>query len=77
MRRPLNGPEQDYALALCNAQSMKVNKVMSVDEMILFQLFDNSNTKAKFCVHSAFLDPTVGTEAPSRASIEVRAIFIG
>jgi len=51
-------------------------KGMDWDDVLLFKLGDNSPNEAPLCPHSAFIDPSVPKDTPSRVSIEVRAIII-
>lgn len=51
------------------------------DEALLLKTWDSAGTmvggsKATFCLHSAFVDPTTRSDAQDRESIEVRCIVI-
>jgi len=47
---------------------------MTSDEAILIKCYDSSKDgRARFSLHSAFMDPTSPADAPPRESIEVRA----
>jgi len=50
---------------------------MEWDDVLLFKLGDNSTDEAPLCPHSAFMDPSVPKDTPSRVSIEVRSIIFG
>ncbi|PGG95440.1 hypothetical protein AJ79_05281 [Helicocarpus griseus UAMH5409] len=52
-------------------------KGMQSDDIIIFKLGDNSETEATVCPHSAFMDPSLPSGAPSRVSIEIKAIVFG
>ena len=51
---------------------------MTVGECLLFKMFDSDADTARFCLHSAFVDPTAAPDAPERRSTELRCIvFFG
>jgi hypothetical protein len=46
---------------------------MQTDEVLLLKCYDSATDgRARFAPHTAFADPTVGTDVPPRESIEVR-----
>lgn len=52
---------------------------MSSDEVLLFRAFDSERVAEQqpfWTPHCAFADPTVGSDAPGRQSVEMRAICI-
>jgi len=50
---------------------------MTQDDVIVFKLYDSMKSEATVCPHSAFVDPSVPSDTPRRASIEVKAIVLG
>lgn len=51
---------------------------MTVGESLLFKMFDSDDSRARFCLHSAFVDPAAAPDAPERRSVELRTIvFFG
>jgi hypothetical protein len=46
---------------------------MNMDEALVIKTFDSkTDGRARFTIHTAFDDPTVAADAPSRESIETR-----
>ncbi|KAI0977174.1 hypothetical protein F4678DRAFT_4898 [Xylaria arbuscula] len=49
---------------------------MDADEVIILKFYDSSPEEVRFCPHSAFIDPSVPSDTPPRASIELRALLV-
>lgn len=50
---------------------------MHKDELLIFKQYDSDpRARGRYCFHTAFNDPTIPTDAPTRQSIEVRAIAL-
>lgn len=47
---------------------------MTPEEVLVFKRFDTDPSKARYVPHTAFTDPSVGLDAPPRASVEMRTI---
>jgi hypothetical protein len=48
---------------------------MTVDEALLLKCYDSEiDGRARFCPHTAFVDPTTPPDAPPRESIELRTL---
>jgi hypothetical protein len=85
--------DEAYEVIYNPAHRWFYKKGMSLEDVIIFKLDDNSETEARckfpktypsprwltdlVWPHSAFKDPSVALGAPKRASIEVRAIIMG
>jgi len=52
-------------------------KGMTQEDAIVFKLYDNLESEATVCPHSAFVDPTASPTATPRSSIEVKMIVLG
>ena len=52
---------------------------MTSQEVVIFRAYDSDRVAAGgpfWTPHTAFLDPTVGPDAPPRISVEMRAICL-
>ena len=52
---------------------------MERDEVVVFRAYDSERAEAGqpfWTPHSAFIDPVAGPDAPTRESIEMRAICL-
>ena len=50
---------------------------MHKDELLVFKQYDSDpRARARYCFHTAFNDPAIPKDAPSRQSIEVRAVAL-
>ena len=50
---------------------------MHKDELLIFKQYDsNPKARARYCFHTAFNDPSIPKDAPTRQSIEVRAVAL-
>lgn len=52
---------------------------MQFNEALMFKTFDNNKDTSmtgRYCIHSAFIDPSTTPEDPMRQSIEVRVLAI-
>ncbi|PMD40612.1 hypothetical protein L207DRAFT_582798 [Hyaloscypha variabilis F] len=70
-------PDEAYEVLYNPDQRWFYKKGMDWDDVLLFKLGDNSLDEAPLCPHSAFMDPSVPKDTPSRVSIEVRSIVFG
>ncbi|KAK3990432.1 hypothetical protein QBC44DRAFT_239156 [Cladorrhinum sp. PSN332] len=69
--------DEGYELRRNPAHRWFYKRRMAVDDAIVFKLYDSHpDAAAKFCAHSAFVDPSVPDDTPQRASIEVRMIVV-
>merc|ERR1711908_246245 len=50
---------------------------MGKDELLIFKQYDSDpKAQVRYCLHTAFNDTTIPTDAPARQSIEVRAVAL-
>ena len=56
------------------AQRWYYYPAMTTSEAVLLKVYDSDRSRARFTLHTAFVDPTAPKEAPARQSIEVRSI---
>ncbi|KAK2803706.1 hypothetical protein FQN50_006924 [Emmonsiellopsis sp. PD_5] len=69
--------DEAYEVLYDPAHRWFYKKGMKNDDIIIFKVGDTEETEATVCVHSAFVDPSVPSDTPSRLSIEVKAIVFG
>lgn len=65
---------QIYGAKYNPAQRWYYYPVMKTKEALLLKVFDSDKARAKFSLHSAFVDSTARKDAPPRQSVEVRTI---
>ncbi|KAK4163004.1 hypothetical protein QBC43DRAFT_320356 [Cladorrhinum sp. PSN259] len=69
--------DEGYELRHNPAHRWFYKQRMTIDDVIMFKLYDSLPEATKFCAHSAFADPSVPDDTPQRASIEIRIIVVG
>ena len=47
---------------------------MTPDEVLVFKRWDTDAGKARYVPHTAFTDPSVGSDSEPRASVEMRTL---
>ena len=65
---------QIYGAKFNPAQRWYYYPAMQTSEALLLKVFDSDEARAKFSLHSAFVDSTARKDVPPRQSIEVRTI---
>jgi hypothetical protein len=68
---------ETYAVTYDAAHRWYYAPRMQVDEVLLLKCYDSkTDGRARFAPHTAFVDPTTPSNAPSRESIELRALVL-